>query len=177
MNACDYHCLDDAVKSVQLSLIYQRQMNMINCFINWLYVIFVFLRIALHRMELIEVPGKNTRTVPILIPPHILSAMNVLVAHRKDLGRNKYFFATNKTDGHLYSCGVMRNVAKKAGLKQESWLTSTSLRKYIATSAQVSPNASYTFKKTLPSINWCFTSATVQQNIPWVCHSNRKLEW
>ncbi len=75
--------------------------------------------------------------VPILIQPHVLKAMDVLMAHRKDLGKNKFFFASHSANSHLYSCAVLRSMTKRAGLERQDLLTSTSLRKYVATAAQV----------------------------------------
>jgi hypothetical protein len=91
----------------------------------------------IQRMDLVEIPGKRSRMVPILIQPHVLKAVDVLMAHRKDLGKNKFFFASHSANGHLYSCAVLRSMTKRAGLERQDLLTSTSLRKYVATAAQI----------------------------------------
>ena len=88
-------------------------------------------------MDLVEVPGKRTRKVPILIQPHVKAAMDVLVSNRQSIRDNPYFFASDSLRGHLYSATVLRSVVKQAGLSKPHLFTSTNLRKYIATCAQV----------------------------------------
>ena len=89
-------------------------------------------------MDLIQVPGKRNRRVLILITPEVGTAMTVLADNRAACGipaENKFFFATNSTDGHLDSWLVLRRTAEAAGVVNPRLITSQSLRKYVATSA------------------------------------------
>jgi len=91
-------------------------------------------------MDLIQVPGKRNRKVPILLTPDVRSAMKVLFDKREACGvsmENKYFFATNSSHGHFHSWLVLNHVAVSAQCEQPNLVTSTRLRKYVATLAQV----------------------------------------
>ena len=97
-------------------------------------------RILMKRMDLVQVPGKRNRRVPILITPEIGRAMQLLVNTRAVCGiqpQNKYFFASDSADGHLDSWLVLRNSAVNAGVSKPRLITSRCLRKYVATLAQV----------------------------------------
>jgi len=87
-------------------------------------------------MDLIHVPSKRNRKVPILLTPDVRSAMKVPSDTRTVCGaprENKYFFATDSTCGHFHSWLVLNRVAVAAHCEQPS----THLRKYVATLAQV----------------------------------------
>jgi len=97
-------------------------------------------RLLMKRMDLVQVPGKRNRRVPILITPEIGRAMQLLVNTRAVCGippQNKYFFASDSADGHLDSWLVLHNSAVDAGVSQPRLITSRCLRKYVATLAQV----------------------------------------
>jgi len=91
-------------------------------------------------MDLIHVPGKRNRKVPILMTPDVRSAMKVLSDTRTVCGvphENKYFFATDSSCGHFHSWLVLNRVAVSAQCENPHLITSTRLRKYVATLAQV----------------------------------------
>ena len=91
-------------------------------------------------MDLIHVPGKRNRKVPILLTPDVRLAMKLLSDTRTVCGvpqENKYFFATNSSCGHFHSWLVLNRVAGFAGCEKPQLVTSTRLRKYVATLAQV----------------------------------------
>ena len=94
----------------------------------------------MDRMDLIQVPGKRNKKVPILIMPEVSLAMQVLVDTRDCCGispRNRYFFATDSDNGHLNAWLVLHNHAVAANVDNPRLITSTRLRKYVATLAQV----------------------------------------
>ena len=94
----------------------------------------------MKRMDLVQVPGKRNRKVPILIMPDITEAMELLLAMRKRSGipaQNRYFFATASKDGYLNTWMVLHNTAMAAGLDKPHLISLSRLRKYIATIAQV----------------------------------------
>ena len=97
-------------------------------------------KVLMKRMDLIQVPGKRNRRVPILITPEVGRAMQLLFELRDRCGipvRNKYFFATNSDDGHLNTWLVLHTHALAAGVETPRLITSCKLRKYVATLAQV----------------------------------------
>lgn len=97
-------------------------------------------KMLMKRMDLIQVPGKRNRRVPILITPEVGNAMKLLMDTRNQCGisiKNKYFFATNSDDGYLNTWLVLNNHSKAAGVSKPRLITSCKLRKYVATLAQV----------------------------------------
>ena len=66
--------------------------------------------------------------------------MDLLVKERDNhflFPDNPNFFATTATDGYLDSCKIMRQMKNLAKLDRPELITSTSLRKYVATVIQV----------------------------------------
>jgi len=103
-------------------------------------------KLLLQRMDLVQVPGKRNRRVPILITPEVGRAMQLLVNTRSRCGvaeENSYFFVSDSKDGHLDSRLVLHNMSVSAGVTSPRLITSCRLRKYVVTLAQV----------------WCYHSA------------------
>lgn len=97
-------------------------------------------KVLMKRMDLIQVPGKRNRRVPILITPEVGKAMQLLANTRASCDvpmENKYFFATDSIDGHLDPWLVLHNNAINAGVARPKQVTSRNLRKYVATLAQI----------------------------------------
>jgi len=89
---------------------------------------------------MIEVIGKRSRIVPILLTVDMESAMVSLMETRSQAGvpeYNEFFFAIPTTVTHLQFFTVLRRVATNAGLKRPDLVTSTRMRKRVATMAQV----------------------------------------
>ena len=95
----------------------------------------------LHRLKMIQVVGKRSRPVPILIPECIQEAMDVLMKFRRQAGilsENKYFFTLPKTpSSHLNSYNTFKRIGSQANLKEPGFLTTTRMRKGISSMAQV----------------------------------------
>ncbi|XP_072173939.1 uncharacterized protein [Diadema setosum] len=94
---------------------------------------------CLWRVELV---GKRGRTVPLMMTNFVKSCMDALMRYRTEVGvnpRNKYFFALARTDimSHVRGCDTLREHAQKCGAVQPTLLTSTGLRKHIATMTQL----------------------------------------
>lgn len=107
----------------------------IDCIKSLLYCCFIS-----YRLDLVQIPEKRTRCVPILILPLVREAMDVLVTAREDnnlLMCNKFFFASDSTNGHLQQCKVLGDIAKRAKLEKPNLMRSTNLRKYMSTVTQV----------------------------------------
>ena len=94
----------------------------------------------IKRMDLIEVPGKKNRKVPILVTEEAKEAMETLKKTRDSAGipnTNPSFFASKSSDGYLNSWQAMKAVVDGAAVDHPGNISSTTLRKYIATLCQV----------------------------------------
>ena len=93
------------------------------------------------QLSRIEIRGKRGRRVPILLTTKHRERLNCLIKHRKTVGidkDNKYLFPRSQsTQSCLRSCEVLRKFALACGAKQPNLLTSTSLRKHVATISQI----------------------------------------
>ena len=84
----------------------------------------------------IEIRGKTDRKVPILLTPDMLCSLEALVAHRWACGvsdENPFFFARPGAETHLRGLDAIRQIAKDCGAKHPEMLSSTKLRKHVAT--------------------------------------------
>lgn len=84
----------------------------------------------------IEIRGKRNRKVPILLTPNMLSSMEALVSHRRACGvpdENPYFFARPEAETSLRGSDAIREIARECGAKHPETLSSTKLRKQVAT--------------------------------------------
>ena len=80
--------------------------------------------------------GKKGRHVPILLTLSMKHKVDLLIQYRKEIGHmdsNKYIFGIPGHPTHLCSWDILRKFCKKFGT---GTLTSTSLRRYLATSLQ-----------------------------------------
>jgi len=98
-----------------------------------------FERSLLNVLERVEIRGKKGRTVPLLLTEEVVSWIDVLVAARNTFvsANNPYLFASNGEHSHLRGSDVLRKFAVDCGAKKPELLTSTRLRKQIASLAQV----------------------------------------
>jgi len=93
-------------------------------------------------MDLVEIRGKRGRKVPVLLTEQMKQAIELLIKKRpKDIPEcNKFIFArpSRGSVNHLRGCdSLSENVSELPQLKQPQTITSTRLRKYIATMSQV----------------------------------------
>ncbi|XP_077121903.1 uncharacterized protein LOC143784261 isoform X2 [Ranitomeya variabilis] len=88
----------------------------------------------------IEIRGKRGRKVPILLTPAVQNAMTLLVEKRTVCGvlsENVHMFARPEALSHFRGCDCIRFFAKECGAKNPETLTSTKLRKHVATLTKV----------------------------------------
>lgn len=88
----------------------------------------------------VEIRGKRGRGVPILLKPSVVSAMELLVETRELCGvpkENIYMFARPGALSAYRGGNCIQIFAKESGAKHPEVLTSTKLRKHIATMSQV----------------------------------------
>ena len=89
-------------------------------------------------MTLIKTSGKRQRNVPVLITPANKRAIDVLIAARADVGvsGSSALFARAPKGNALDSWYALKKACRDAGVDTEN-ITSTSLRKYLATVVQI----------------------------------------
>ncbi|KAM4523902.1 uncharacterized protein V3H82_002002 [Fundulus diaphanus] len=88
----------------------------------------------------IEIKGKRGRKVPILLTPGMVLSMELLVQHRRNcnvLDANPYMFGRPQTLNHFRGSDIIREIAQSCGAKHPGALSSTKLRKHMATMSKV----------------------------------------
>ncbi|KAL3837344.1 hypothetical protein ACJMK2_022708, partial [Sinanodonta woodiana] len=91
------------------------------------------------RLDIVQTQGKQNKVVPTLLTQEMIEALDLLVKFRGKCGvnkRNPYIFATHG-EGYISTWQVMQIASKASGCQQPELITSSRLRKYIATVAQV----------------------------------------
>ncbi|XP_009300147.1 uncharacterized protein isoform X1 [Danio rerio] len=88
----------------------------------------------------IEVRGKRGRKVPILLTPDMVVSMELLVKTRRSCDvpdENVFMFGRPQALTFFRGSDVIRNIAKSCGAKHPEALSSTKLRKHMATMSKV----------------------------------------
>ncbi|XP_063797656.1 uncharacterized protein LOC134969914 [Pseudophryne corroboree] len=93
-----------------------------------------------HHFTRIEIPGKRGRKVPVLLSPCMQKAMEILTEKRAECGvtpENFYMFARPAALSHFRGSDCIRLYARECGAKHPEALSSTRLRKHVATLSRV----------------------------------------
>lgn len=88
----------------------------------------------------IEIRGKRGRKVPILLTPDMVTSMELLVKTRRNcdvLDENLFMFGRPQALSHFRGSDVIRQIAQNCGAKHPATLSSTKLRKHMATMSKV----------------------------------------
>lgn len=88
----------------------------------------------------IEIRGKRGRKVPILLTPDMLTSMELLVKTRRNCevpDENVFMFGRPQALSHFRGSDVIRKIAQSCGAKHPEALSSTKLRKHMATMSKV----------------------------------------
>ncbi|XP_013885514.1 uncharacterized protein LOC106533655 [Austrofundulus limnaeus] len=88
----------------------------------------------------IEIRGKRGRKVPVLLTPDMVSSMELLVQNRRTCGvldENPYMFGRPQTLSYFRGSDIIREMAQRCGSKHPEAMSSTKLRKHIATMSKV----------------------------------------
>ena len=91
-------------------------------------------------MSMVEVIGKRKRRVPVLLTPHMISALDALVDLRVAVGvpdGNPYLFVKAGAKSHVKGWDAIRYACGLVDLKHPELVTGTKLRKYLATVTQL----------------------------------------
>jgi hypothetical protein len=98
-------------------------------------------KVLTQHYKKINTCGKGSRTVPVLIPKDTLKFYDMILSIRKNMNwfpeKNVYFFTYPKSQRWIDGTAVMRKYAKMCGAKQPHLITSSRLRKHIATVTQL----------------------------------------
>lgn len=96
-----------------------------------------------NRLTVVEIVGKRNRTVPVIITNDVKECIDLLIKSRA-LGKisveNLYLFARSKhstLNSHMRGHDCLRKACSEARLVSAENITSTKLRKYIATVYQI----------------------------------------
>ena len=84
----------------------------------------------------VEICGKRARKVPVLLAPHMVSAIDLLIEERAKCGvpmENEYLFARPAALTHYRGADCFREYARACGAENPGTLSSTKLRKQVAT--------------------------------------------
>ena len=95
-----------------------------------------FERKLAEHFERVEIRGKRSRKVPVLLTPDMIAAMDLLMKSMKECQvhkENVYMFARPGVLSHYRGSDCLRKYAKQCGAKNPEALTSTRLRKQVAT--------------------------------------------
>lgn len=91
-------------------------------------------------LELVDIRGKRGRRVPIILTPDITENIQLLIENRKEmciLPENEYVFAIPNSFNSIRGHDCLKKFCIAANLKEPSLITSTNLRKYVATVIQM----------------------------------------
>lgn len=93
---------------------------------------------------MVEIVGKRNRKVPVILTPDVKKAINVLTnSTNRENGcvskENDFVFPVNDTRStkNLRGNDVFRNMCKLVKLENANLITSTNMRKYVATVSQL----------------------------------------
>lgn len=92
------------------------------------------------RLTLVYVPGKRGRKVAVLLTPILKKAIDTLMEVRSEveiLKENKYVFSKIASENHIRGHECLRKACALAKLQKPEAITSTKLRKYVATVSQL----------------------------------------
>lgn len=97
-------------------------------------------KLLVKSMKRLEVRGKRGRKVPVLLKENMVSSIDILIAKRELGGiplENPYLFPCPGVDGYFRISDALHALAIESGVEKPENLTSTRLRKHIATLSQI----------------------------------------
>ncbi|XP_036416266.1 uncharacterized protein LOC118800194 [Colossoma macropomum] len=89
-----------------------------------------------NHFQRIEIKGKRGRKVPVLLTPDMLVSMELLVKTRRKCDvpdENQFMFGRPQALSHFRGSDVIRQIARSCGANHPEALSSTKLRKHVAT--------------------------------------------
>nr|XP_049575195.1 uncharacterized protein LOC125968056 isoform X1 [Syngnathus scovelli]XP_049589629.1 uncharacterized protein LOC125977309 isoform X1 [Syngnathus scovelli]XP_049591303.1 uncharacterized protein LOC125978199 [Syngnathus scovelli]XP_049591304.1 uncharacterized protein LOC125978199 [Syngnathus scovelli]XP_049591305.1 uncharacterized protein LOC125978200 [Syngnathus scovelli] len=95
-----------------------------------------------NHLTRVEIEGKRGRKVPVLFPPDVKESVDLLLKTREEVGiapNNPYIFARTHfgSEGNIRGCDTLKRFAEACGAERPENITSTKLRKHVATVSQL----------------------------------------
>ncbi|XP_041815524.1 uncharacterized protein LOC121622685 isoform X2 [Chelmon rostratus] len=94
-----------------------------------------------HEFTRLVVRGKRSKKVPVLLTREMTKSLDFLIKQRSEdndiLDSNTYVFARQNSASHLRGSDCLRKYAAACGARMPETLTSTHLRKHVATMSQI----------------------------------------
>lgn len=98
-------------------------------------------RILVRSLKRVEIKGKKGRKVPVILTSDLQASISLLNEKRKDFemnNTNEYLFpSVSQSCGHFRADILLKKFAHSCGAKHPENLTSTQLRKHVATLSQL----------------------------------------
>ncbi|VDI77991.1 Hypothetical predicted protein [Mytilus galloprovincialis] len=98
-------------------------------------------KMLLQRLQMIETQGKQNKRCPVLLTPAMIKAIECLDANKEickvSLVNPFVFASSTSTDSPISAWSAMNKMATEAGCKNPELISSSRLRKYLATVCQV----------------------------------------
>ncbi|XP_076107660.1 uncharacterized protein LOC143075943 isoform X3 [Mytilus galloprovincialis] len=98
-------------------------------------------KMLLQRLQMIETQGKQNKRCPVLLTPAMIKAIESLDANKEickvSLVNPFVFASSTSTDSPISAWSAMNKMATEAGCKNPELISSSRLRKYLATVCQV----------------------------------------
>ena len=99
-------------------------------------------KLLAQRLNLVYSKGKRKKRVPTLFTDELSKALRYLVKYRSNVGvleKNIYLFPcpTRNSKSHIRGCEVLHEISLKASLQNPNLVTSTKIRKHMATVLQL----------------------------------------
>lgn len=96
-------------------------------------------QILIKRLKRVVIRGKRGRGVPVLFSTDVQDHLKILITHRQQVfsNNNIYLFGNPKTTEPICRYKVLKKHAERSGIKNPQAITSTRLRKHLATITQL----------------------------------------
>jgi len=82
------------------------------------------------RMKIVDIAVKQNRTVPVLLTPDVVKAIDCILSSLEKIGiddDNEFFFARISRPNSIDVCSCMRRVAERVGVERPELIRSTKL--------------------------------------------------
>lgn len=98
------------------------------------------MRDSFCRMKLVHIMSKTRVKVPMILTPDAAAAIDVIIKYREAYTHtsNEYVFGLPNSKKSIMGWTSLKTICKNLSLENAEAITSTKIRKYVASSSQVS---------------------------------------